>query len=101
MTSLLEKICGFKFDKVYCISIQNRKDRQKNVIKECLKVNLDFEFLLVNKNIEDPTRGCLDSHLKCIRNALKFNYENILIMEDDILFNIDIINKLIEKNTIK
>ena len=64
MSSLLEKICGFTFDKVYCISIKERKDRQKNVIKECLKVNLNFEFMLVNKNIENPIRGCLESHLK-------------------------------------
>ena len=101
MSSLLEKICGFTFDKVYCISIKERKDRQKNVIKECLKVNLNFEFMLVNKNIENPIRGCLESHLKCIKKALESNYDNILILEDDILFNIDGINELIEKNTIQ
>lgn len=101
MSSLLEKICGFTFDKVYCISIKERKDRQKNVIKECLKINLNFEFMLVNKNIENPTRGCLESHLKCIKDAKESNYENILILEDDILFNIDGINELIKKNTIQ
>jgi len=100
MNSLLEKICKFKFDKTYCISLKNRKDRQKNVIKECLKIGLDFEFLLVQKHT-DPVRGCLESHIKCIEDAIKHNYENILVMEDDISFDIESINKIIEENTIK
>ena len=99
--SLLEKICKFNFDKTYCINIQNRKDRRKNVIKQCLKIDLEFEFLSVKKNKEDPVRGCLESHLKCIKNAIDFDYENILIMEDDILFDIEAINKILENNTIQ
>jgi len=101
MKSLLEKICKFNFNKTYCINIKERKDRQKNVIKECLKVNLNFEFLLVEKNKEDPIRGCLESHIKCIQDAINNDYENILIMEDDISFDIDAINKIIKEDTIQ
>ncbi len=100
MKSLLEQICKFNFDKTYCISIKERKDRQKNVVKECLKVNLNFEFLLVEKNTEDPVKGCLESHITCIKDAINNDYENILIMEDDISFDIPVIKKIIDENTI-
>ena len=54
-------------------------------------VNLNFEFLLVEKNTEDPVKGCLESHITCIKDAINNDYENILIMEDDISFDIPVI----------
>jgi glycosyl transferase family 25 len=94
--SVIETLLSLKIDKAYCISIKEHKQKQLNVLNECNKINQQFDFLLVDKNYEDPTFGCLTSHLKCIKNAKENNYKNILIMEDDVIFDLNVI-ELVKK----
>lgn len=103
------KILNF-VNKIYIINLDERKDRLTHTIKElnyyqvknfqrfsAIKPNFDnidsklyekySDYLSDNKKqyIVGAT-GCKLSHLSIIKDALKNNYENILIFEDDITF---------------
>ena len=97
-TNILEKLLSLKIDNTYCISIKERLDRQRSVIRQCNNLGLSFEFIKVKKNKKDPIKGCLESHLLCIKDAIANDYENILIMEDDVLFNNNLFRQLLVQN---
>jgi len=44
--------------------------------------------------------GCLMSHIKVIQDAITNNYKNILILEDDVNFDINIINNIYKVSNI-
>lgn len=75
-------------DRAYCISVSNRTDRQAEARKQFAKVGLEdkVEFLVVEKNRENPEKGIYDSHLACMRKGLEARASRILIFEDDICF---------------
>jgi len=77
------------FDRVYCISLVNRTDRRAEAQKQFEKVGLQdkVEFVVVQKNIENPEKGIYDSHIACIRKGLQAGASRILIFEDDIFFD--------------
>ncbi|MFC0336346.1 glycosyl transferase, family 25 [Kushneria avicenniae] len=84
--SSAEKSVYFDVDKVFCISIKNRSDRRDSIIKEFSSIKNPIEFILVDRNKENPEKGCYDSHVHCARLALKHNYKRVLILEDDATF---------------
>ena len=86
-------------DKVYCITIFNREDRQTKIMEQSDKYNIPITFLKVKKN-EDPVKGCAMSHLECIKDAKKNNYKNVLILEDDMLFDDEIIQSYFDTKEI-
>ena len=86
--NVIERITGLNIDNIYCITINEREDRQKNILQQCSMLGLPVEFIKVKKN-KDPVKGCLTSHIICVEDARNKGYENILILEDDA--NIDII----------
>lgn len=72
-----------------CISIKERKNKRKGVKSEMKGQGLKFteeNFHIVERNKEDPKRGCLESHLNVIVEGLKKSVKYLWIMEDDILF---------------
>ena len=75
----------FNIDKIFVISIKNSKKRQ-NQIEEILK-NIPFEWYYVEKDNENPKRGCYNSHAGVLKLAKQRNYNKILILEDDIKLN--------------
>lgn len=79
---------GF-FDRAYCISLSNRTDRRTEAQKQFEKVGLKnkVEFVVVEKNIQNPEKGIYDSHIACIRKGLQAFASRILIFEDDIIFD--------------
>jgi GR25 family glycosyltransferase involved in LPS biosynthesis len=92
-----------KFDKVYCINLDRRPDRLENFKKEVEKYNLgEFERFsaydgkglnLTNEfNLKPGEIGIIKSNLDIIKDAKKNNYKTILIIEDDCVFNDEIIN---------
>ena len=87
----LEIVTGIKLDNIYCISLNERDDRRKLLEPQFKKLNIKVEYMLVDKHI-DPIRGCLESHTKCVMDAKKNNYTNVLIMEDDIVFEEELID---------
>lgn len=72
-------VCG-----VLCISLKERADRRELLLKELEGTGLNIEFVLVDRDIENPERGCFYSHQKCVSIAKDRNYKRVLILEDDV-----------------
>lgn len=70
-------------DGVFCISLKQRTDRRELLKREFEASGLNIEFLIVERDGENPERGCFDSHIKCATLALERNYRRVLILEDD------------------
>jgi hypothetical protein len=73
-------------DKIYIISVKDRLDRRKEIIKNFKKFKLNYEFYLVDKLLESPIYGCYKSHMEVIKLAHNLNLNRILIFEDDAYF---------------
>ncbi len=74
----------------YGISLEERKDKRKNLKKLCEKRNIPLNIFIAQRHPEGGKRGCLDSHLRIIKEAYankdKTKAQNLLIFEDDIKF---------------
>ncbi len=77
------------FDRIYCISLADRTDRQGEALEQFDRVGLSdrVEFVLVPKHSTDPEQGIFASHQACLRRGLDAGAETILVFEDDILFD--------------
>lgn len=69
----------------YVINLIERNDKKIYIEKLFKDKKIKFEFYRPTKN-SNPKKGCLESHLHLIKNAIKNNYEKILIFEDDVKF---------------
>ena len=96
------------FDKIFIINLDHRKDRWEQCIQQLKKYNItNYErFSAIKPKLKDlpkkyynklecPSRldsykigamGCKLSHYEIIKMSYDNNYENILILEDDITF---------------
>ncbi len=77
------------FDKIYCISLDERSDRREEAKSQFEKIGLleYVEFHIVKKHPYDSEEGIYESHMACIKNGLLAGAGNIVILEDDILFD--------------
>lgn len=92
------------FDQIYLLNLKKDKRRLINSVKVSKLVNFRFKKfeaehwsspsvkkiiykkkLNNNEHLTPGAIGCSYSHIKIIEDAIKNNYENILILEDDIL----------------
>ncbi len=75
------------FDKIYCISIDNRIDRRTEAKKQFADVGLleRVEFIIVKKHPDNQEQGIFQSHMKCLKKGLQTGARNILVFEDDVL----------------
>lgn len=80
--------CWDFFDKLYCISLEDRADRRAEAKNQFNKVGLGdrVEFIIVKKNKENSEQGIFESHMNCIRRGIQADAENIVIFEDDVIF---------------
>ena len=102
------------FDKVYCISVPERKDRMKKIFKKWgLNVNFYDAYLIKNLNkqklinegfldpnciLKDGEICCAYSHYQVHKKFYNSNDKNVLIFEDDLdegPQNIEEFNKMI------
>lgn len=67
------------------INLKDRKDKKDYIEKELKNKNLNYSFFFAIKH-QNPKRGCLESHLEVIKNAIKNNVKYLFIMEDDCKF---------------
>ncbi len=86
------------FDKIYCISIDQRTDRRKEAKKQFASVGLleRVEFVLVTKHSDNPEQGIFLSHMHCLQKGVEAGARHILVFEDDIFFqrfNPDLLHK--------
>lgn len=80
--------CWNFFDRMYCISLEDRPDRRAEARKQFRKVGLEnrVEFVVVKRNTQNSEQGIFESHMDCIRRGIQANVENMIIFEDDIVF---------------
>jgi hypothetical protein len=76
------------FDRVYCISLEERTDRRRQAETQFKAVGLSqlVEFVLVDRHPHNSEQGIYQSHLTCIEKGLVSGADNILIFEDDVFF---------------
>jgi GR25 family glycosyltransferase involved in LPS biosynthesis len=84
---------------IYVINLERDQIRRNYVTVLMKKYNINFEFIIVNPISEDQYNainnksitigetGCYLSHMYCLNDAIKNNYNNIIIFEDDIIFH--------------
>lgn len=101
------------FGNVYVINLARRTDRMENAKKQCDKIGIDFQRWeaidaqrlsftnpeMFMEKFREPlnlinrfTLGCYalrETFCDILRDALKNGYENVLILEDDIVFSDD------------
>jgi GR25 family glycosyltransferase involved in LPS biosynthesis len=70
---------------VVVINLKERVDKRTYIEKELKKRSIKFNFFIAEKH-NDPKRGCLESHLNVIKNAIKNKDKYLLIIEDDCKF---------------
>lgn len=84
------------FDKIYCINIDRRTDRWESCLKEFEKYSLNVEkFSAIDGNIDNYNLGYpydnelagAISHLNVIKKSKELNLKNVLILEDDVVFD--------------
>lgn len=69
------------------INLPHRPEKLKQVTEEINTFFDNKEFQLVNGVIEEtPHKGIAQAHMNCIKLAKANNWENVLIMEDDLQF---------------
>lgn len=76
------------FDRGYCISLKERTDRRRQAERQFKAVGLSgrVEFVLVDRHLQNSEQGIYQSHLTCIEKGLSSGADNILIFEDDVVF---------------
>ena len=70
---------------IECINLVKRKDKKKEMIKKCKRRKIPIKFFPAQLH-SSPKRGCLESHLTIIKNAVKEGHKYIFILEDDAKF---------------
>lgn len=111
----LENLLPIVWDNIFVINLKRRNDRKINMINNFNKIGItNYEFItgvdglkpsIINKfndyknNFKTKiiTSGhfaCLLSHIKAIRIAKQRGYTNIMILEDDVYFCDDFIEKI-------
>jgi len=80
--------CWEFFDKIYCISLDERADRRNEAKIQFIKVGLfdKVEFVIEKKHPYNCEQGIYESHMTCINKGILADASNIVIFEDDIFF---------------
>jgi len=76
------------FDRIYCITLESRPDRQFEARRQFAAVGLAdlVEFIVVRKNMADQAQGIFQSHMLCLQKGLATGARHILVFEDDVFF---------------
>lgn len=87
--NMLEKALNVKIEAVVCISLKSDEQRRQQTLEECEKINLPVKFHVVERSPLGGVHGCLESHLQVIQYAKQNKFSNILIIEDDVKFDLE------------
>jgi GR25 family glycosyltransferase involved in LPS biosynthesis len=77
------------FDRIYCISVEERKDRRQAAMRQFDKVGLadKVEFVIVKRHPRNVEQGMYESHMTCLRKGLEAGAGSIVVFEDDVIFD--------------
>ena len=80
--------CWEFFDKIYCVSVDERADRRDEARTQFQKVGLldRVEFVIVKKDPVSSEQGIYESHINCLKKGIRADASNIMIFEDDVVF---------------
>jgi len=88
------------FDKIFCINLDSRPDRWKEVQKEFVKNKIIVERISSIRGsdlgidfpseIKEGAVGCSLSHLFSFKYAKQMKFDNFLLLEDDVIFEKDV-----------
>lgn len=70
-------------DKIFCITLKHREDRQRYALENLDGVFGQLELWRVEKDIENPERGCFTSHQGIAQYGIENGCDRILVFEDD------------------
>lgn len=78
-------------DKIIYINLEKRVDRRKHIEAELKRVGVPEDKIIRFAAIEDTNGalGCAKSHLSALVMAQINQWKNVLILEDDMMFNTD------------
>lgn len=82
-----------QYDKYYYINLDDRPDRKKQILKEFKKYNIPenkIQRLSATKYDLNGHIGCAFSHKRCLEDALRNNYDVVIIFEDDFIFKLSV-----------
>ncbi|MGV3346036.1 glycosyltransferase family 25 protein [Enterobacteriaceae bacterium LUAb1] len=88
----MELQCDWSFiDKVVYINLNKRTDRKESMLSEFKRVGMPDDKIIRLEAFEHEKGyiGCLQSHLAALNMAKENKWQNILIVEDDMVFNND------------
>jgi len=77
-----------KDTKCYCISLKEATDDRVLADKEFKKHHLNVEYHLVERSPLGGMHGCFQSHIDVLKKGLETNAKYIMVMEDDVYFDI-------------
>lgn len=99
-------------DKIYVINLKRNKDRLNVFMKRAKDANVKVErfeavngkelpknhpdivkYFIKNHNLNPGQIGCALSHIKIWEDAIKNNYKNIIVFEDDAIIPVDFWNR--------
>jgi glycosyl transferase family 25 len=73
---------------VFYINLKSRADRNQFCLNQLKKIDMPLEKIERFEAVENKEGaiGCTLSHIQCLKKAIERNYDNIMIVEDDIYF---------------
>ncbi len=76
-------------DKIYCISLDHRADRQKEAADQFARIGLGsrVEFIIGKKHATNAEHGNFIAQMKCLRAGVAAGARSICVFEDDIVFD--------------
>jgi hypothetical protein len=111
----IPEFVNISWDKIYIINLKRRPERMENMMMQLEDLGIsNYEFIeavdshdeKIIKEYEDLKKenktiiitaghyGCLKSHIKAILKAKKDDLENVMILEDDAIFDRDFVEKM-------
>ena len=108
-------LSNINWDNIFIINLKRRIDRKENIIKKLQEQNIiNYEFIeaidgteqsIIEKFTESKNNiktqiitaghfACLLSHIKAIKLAKSRNYSSIMVLEDDVYFCKNFLDKL-------
>ena len=77
-----------RIDRIYCISLVDRKDRQACARRQFDSVGLSdkVDFHFVHRHPRNSEQGIYESHQACLKMGLDAGARHVLVFEDDVVF---------------
>lgn len=77
-----------QIDKIIYINLDDREDRKREIIEECKRMQIPEDKIIRFSAIphHEGAIGCSKSHIEVLTMAMKNNWKNYMILEDDFHF---------------